>query len=162
MKHVVGGWTLSSIWRVQDGRPVTALMDDYPSCAFDGGLTCGVVSNFGGADVGRFPLFARNSLFTTPYLFTTDLRIGREFKLSERISMEFLWEAFNLFNKTNVVDVVNDAFNVPDTTCPAPAGVNPATFGGCITPRSSFLSTYSTGNTLYGARQMQFGAKIRF
>lgn len=163
MKHVVGGWRLSTVWRVQDGRPVTALMDDNPgNCAFDGGLTCGVVSNFGGADVGRASFIARNSQYTSPYLFTTDLRIDRQFKLTERVSLGLLWEAFNLFNKTNVVEVNNDAFNAPDPTCPTPAGVNPATFGGCITPRSDFLSVVSTSNTLYGARQMQFGAKIRF
>jgi hypothetical protein len=163
MKRVVGGWKLSSIWRVQDGRPVTALMDDNPgNCAFDGGLTCGVVSGFGSPDVGRAAFIERNSLFTSPGLFTTDLRIGREFKLTERTSMEFLWEAFNLFNKTNVVEVDNDAFNAPDSSCPVPAGVDSATFGGCITTRSSFRGVVSTGNTLYGARQMQFGAKIHF
>jgi len=161
MKHVVGGWTLSTIWKVQDGRPVTAVMDSYPyACSLDGGLTCGVVSGYGSADAGRVPFFARNSLFTTPYLFTTDLRIGRNFKLNERLSMEFLWEAFNLFNKTNVFDVDTDAFYL--NSCATPAGVNPLIFGGCLAPRSSFLNATATGNTLYGARQMQFGVKFRF
>ena len=167
MKKVVGGWKLSSIWRVQDGRPVTAFMDSFPgNCAFDGGLTCGLVNNFGASDVGRAPFFARNARFTTPTLFTTDLRIGRDFKVSERVSMEFLWEAFNLFNRTNVTGVDNDAFflnaptTAPDLSCLAPAGAT--NFEGCVVPRSRFLGVQSTGNTLYTARQMQFGAKIRF
>lgn len=160
MKHVIGGWRLSSIWRVQDGRPVTAFMDDYPSCnSGDGGPTCGLVSSFGTADVGRAPSIARNSLYTTPSLFTTDLRIDRQFKLGERASLELLWEAFNLFNRTNVVEVDNDAYNF-DSGCNAPAGAK--NFQGCLTPRSTFLGVVSTGNTLYTARQMQFGIKLRF
>jgi hypothetical protein len=31
-----------------------------------------------------------------------------------------------------------------------------------MTPRNAFLGVVSTGNTLYGARQMQFGLKIHF
>jgi hypothetical protein len=168
MKHIAGGWKLSSVWRVQDGRPVTAFMDSFPfSCTLDGGLTCGLVSSFGGTDSGRAPFLARNSRFTSPGLFTTDLRIGREFKLTERARLELLWEAFNLFNRTNVTGVDNDAFFLTSPTTPAfptncatPAGV--ANFQGCVTPRKAFLSTQSTSNTLYGARQMQIGVKIRF
>ena len=160
LKHAVGGWRLSSIWRVQDGRPVTAFMDDFPFCKTgDGGPTCGLVNNFGGADVGRAPFIARNSVYTSPSLFTTDLRIDRRFKLTERASMDLLWEAFNLFNRTNVVGVDNDAYNF-DSECAAPAGA--VNFQGCLTPRNTFLGTQSTGNTLYNARQMQFGLKFNF
>jgi hypothetical protein len=165
MKRVVGGWALSSIWRVQDGQPVTAIMDSTPSCAFDGGLTCGLVSNFGSADNGRVPFIERNSLYTMPYIFTTDLRVGRRFKITERASVEFLWEAFNLFNRTNVFGVDNDAFFLNSPTgatgnCPTPGGAT--NFQGCVTPRSAFLSPNATSSDLYGARQMQFGARFRF
>jgi len=161
LKHVIGGWRLSSIWRIQDGRPVTAVMDSFPRCTTgDGGLTCGVVSGFGSSTAGRVPFFARNSRFTTPSLFTTDLRIDRQFKLSDRASLDLLWESFNLFNRTNVVGVQNDAFDFASSgasTCPASLGVN-----GCLTPHAAFLATNSTGNTLYGARQMQFGLRFSF
>jgi len=170
MKRVVGGWKLSSIWRVQDGRPVTANMDSSPFCpyisgAYDGGLTCGAVSSYGGATTGRAAFFARNAEFTTPGLFTTDLRLGREFKVSERTSVEFLWEAFNLFNRTNVAAVDNDAFylNGPGQFgCSATPPPGAANYGGCLAPRSAFLGVQSTGNTLYTARQMQFGLKVHF
>ena len=150
---------------VQDGQPVTAFMDSFPNCAFDGGLTCGLVSGFGGADTGRVPFIARNSLFNIPYLFTTDLRVGRQFKITERTSVEFLWEAFNLFNRTNVFGVDNDAFFLNSPTaaagnCPTPAGAT--NFQGCVVPRTAFLGTTATSSDLYGARQMQFAAKIRF
>ena len=165
LKGVVEGWNLSSIWRVQDGQPVTAFMDSFPNCAFDGGLTCGLVSPFGGADTGRVPFIERNSLYTTPYLFTTDLRVGRRFKITERASLEFLWEAYNLFNRTNVFGVDNDAFflNSPTSAtgnCPTPAGAT--NFQGCVVPRPAFMSTSATSNDLYGARQMQFGLKVNF
>lgn len=168
LKHVVGGWNLSSVWRVQDGQPVTALMDSFPfSCSLDGGLTCGLVGGFGTPDNGRVPFIERNSLYTSPYVFTTDLRVGRRFKITERASLEFLWEAFNLFNRTNVFGVNNDAFFLTSpsstgfpTNCIAPAAA--ANFQGCVTPNPAFLGITATSNDLYGARQMQFGLKFNF
>jgi hypothetical protein len=169
LKRVVEGWNLSSVWRVQDGQPVTALMDSSPSCATnDGGLTCGLVSGFGSSDVGRVPFIERNSLFTMPYIFTTDLRAGRQFKINDRTSVEFLWEAFNLFNRTNVFGVDNDAFFLNSSTgaagnCPVPSGAT--NFQGCVVPRvprTAFLTANATSNDLYGARQMQFGLRLRF
>jgi hypothetical protein len=166
MKRVVGGWKLSSIWRVQDGRPVTAFMSDFPSCnSGDGGPTCGLINQFGSGDVGRVPFIPRNSKYTTPGLFTTDLRLGREFKLTERAHLELLWEAFNLFNRTNVTDIDNTAyfFNKPGKFgCPATAPAGDVNFQGCMAARSNFLAPAGTSNNLYGARQMQLGAKIRF
>jgi len=165
MKRAVGGWKLSSIWRVQDGRPLTAEMDSSPYCpSGDGGLTCGAVSGYGSAANGRAAFFPRNAVFTTPGLFTTDLRLGRVFKVNERVSAEFLWEAFNLFNRTNVTGVDNDAFYLDGPGqygCPLTlAGATK--YEGCVAPRAAFGGVQSTGNTLYTARQMQFGAKIRF
>jgi hypothetical protein len=170
LKHVVEGWNLSSIWRVQDGQPVTAFMDSNPSCpfissTFDGGLTCGLVSAFGSPDTGRVPFIERNSLYTMPYIFTTDLRVGRRFKVTERASVEFLWEAFNLFNRTNVFGVNNDAFflnGLGQFGCPATPPTGATNFQGCVTPNSAFLGTTATSNDLYGARQMQFALKFNF
>lgn len=168
LKHIVGGWKVASVWRVQDGRPVEADSGRRTCTNGDGGLTCGAVNGNGAAVNGRAPFIERNTLFTSPGLFTTDLRVGRAFKIKERSNIEFLWEAFNLFNRTNAVPssginaVDNVAFNFtnPGGACTAPPGVT--NFGGCLTQRSGFLTVRSTGNTLFTARQMQLGVKFRF
>ncbi len=195
LKAVVRDWRLSSVWRIQDGRPVTAAMSGRPSncTTLLGGLTCGAASGGGTAVNGRVPFIVRNTQFTTPGLVTFDLRLSREFKVSERATFEFLWEAFNVFNRTNFVPasgifaVENNMFDFfstgatifpavlggpPAVTCTSLLGasVPTAQFNGCLVLRepprtsaaSSFLAGVSTGNTLFTARQLQFGAKVRF
>ncbi len=170
-KAILGGWKTATVWRIQDGRPVSTNMSNRPFCprigaipndpngVANGGLTCGAISSFGSATNGRAPVIGRNAQFTTPALISFDLRIAREFKVTERAKVEFLWEAFNLFNRTQVLGVGSNAFShtTSSSVCPASLGVN-----GCLQPRSDFLATTSTGNTLYGARQMQFGVKFNF
>jgi len=195
LKAVVKDWRLSSVWRIQDGRPVTANMSGRPTCTTGlGGLTCGAATGGGGAVNGRVPFIVRNTQFTTPGLVTFDLRLSREFKVSERAEFELIWEAFNIFNRTNFVpssgifavedrlyDLVGNngtiisagtGGNPPAVTCTNLLGASvPATqFNGCLVLREpprqaaadSFLAPRSTGNTLFTARQMQFGAKVRF
>jgi len=180
-KAVLGGWKAASIWRFNSGRPVEMQMSSRPTCAsgFNGGLTCGAVSGTGGAVNGRAPLLVRNTNFTTPRFVDFDLRIAREFKITERARVEFLWEAFNLFNhrlvvpSSGIAPLDNRAFsfstasapNMPDTrVCETTfnPGLPSPLFGGCLVPDTRFLAISSTGNTLYGARQMQFGVKISF
>lgn len=189
LKRIIGGWEASGIFRAQDGHPVTANLNGFPSCRTgDGGLSCGSVSAFASATAGRVPSIERNSLFTTPAVVTFDLRLAREFRLTERARFEFLWEAFNLFNRTNAVPGSKDpvqglAFdyiapgshfissNLSSPLCPnlgSVAGV--PDFNGClvrhappqVAPGSAFLTIQNTSNGLFGARQMQLGVKFRF
>lgn len=192
LKAVIDGWKLATVWKIQDGRPVSSGMVGRPSCAAApgaaalasgsnaGGLTCGATSNTGGAIDGRVPFIPRNTNFTTPALINFDLRIARVFKITERSDVEFLWEAFNLFNRTHVLTVSSGLFDFVarnSTTPPTGTSLNCSTagaaitnFNGCLVQRvpphiaasSGHLSTSTTSNTLYGARQMQFGLKFRF
>lgn len=187
LKRVVGGWKMSSVWRFQDGRPVAAEVNGRPNCGVggDGGLTCGAVDGTGVPVNGRVPFIARNSQFTSPGLITFDLRLAREFKLGDRSRFEFIWEAFNLFNRTNAVPssglfaVQNRAFDFVAPGGTVLPGLSPVictnalavvNFNGCLVQRrppgtsasDEFLALRSTSNTLYTARQMQFGARIRF
>lgn len=182
LKAIVGGWKASSVIRAQDGRPVTTTLSNSRSCSYalnpltpnptdrftaNGSLTCGAVNSFGAPLNGRVPFITRNTNFTTPHLLSFDLRIAREIRFTERTRVEFLWEAFNLFNRTQELGVDSRAFSftgasATSTTCPNSLFSNAATIGGCLQPRSAFLEVNSTGNTLYGARQMQFGLKFSF
>ncbi len=187
LKHIVGGWRFSSIWRVQDGRPLeldmsnrlpgsaTGTVSPLAVCTRDGGLTCGAVDGNGNALNDRVPFITRNSGFTGPGFFDTDMRVSREFHIRERYRMEFLWEAFNVFNRYNpvpssgifAVDNLAYSFTAANTSATATCstttvGAGLTNFAGCLSPRSSFGSVTSTGNTLYTARQMQFGLKFSF
>jgi hypothetical protein len=166
-KRLVGGWQFSGIVRAQTGYAVTEFMGGSPYCPFgtDYSLTCGAISSFAGFTNGRVPFLTRNGQHTTPEIFLVDLRVNRKFRISEHTSFEFIWEAFNLFNRTNVFGVSRTAyyFDSPGRYgCPSSATGISGVFGGCLSPNPSFLTPTSTGTSLYGARQMQFGARFTF
>jgi outer membrane receptor protein involved in Fe transport len=86
-----------------------------------------------------------------------DLRLSREFRLSERFRLEAIGEAFNLFNKTNILGSSNSNYSgffnvlVPDSTNPAfssPFGKPVSTAGG----------VFGSG----GPRAFQLAAKLTF
>ncbi len=53
-------------------------------------------------DRGTFPnIVQRNTLRLDNEFFTFDLRVSKEFKFTERISLEGIFEAFNIFNNRN-------------------------------------------------------------
>jgi Carboxypeptidase regulatory-like domain/TonB-dependent Receptor Plug Domain len=168
----LGGWKVSGILRAQDTPPVTALVS-LPSTFFtsggggcltgDGGLTCGTIAGTGARTGGRVPFLQRNAQFNIPGgLVAADLRITREFALNEHSSFEVIAEGFNLFNRTNTFSVNTTAYSwePPNAgSCQLPGATN---FNGCLVPNAQFLAPTSTGNTLYTARQWQFGARFRF
>ena len=93
-----------------------------------------------------------------------DFRISRDFALKERFHLQFLGEAFNLFNHTNITGVNGTAFNYAaagSATCPNSVG---AGTNGCLVPNATFLAPTSStaANGLYGARQLQVSAKFLF
>jgi len=186
LKQLVGDWRLSSIWKIQDGRPVTASLSGSPSCgSADFSLTCGAISAFGGFTSGRTPFIKRNTIFVSPKIVNFDLRVSRDFKVTERTQVEFIWEAFNLFNHTNFVPgfgifgVQDAAFDFISATtgtitgtsrsCSA-SGAGVPGFNGCLVAHSpphtaasdAFLAVRSTSNTLFTARQIQLALKLRF
>ncbi len=68
-----------------------------------------------------------------------DLRLSRRFRLTEKLNLELLAEAFNLFNRAN--------FSVPNNT-----------FGTAATP----LATFGKPTAAFDPRQIQFGFRFNF
>jgi hypothetical protein len=85
------------------------------------------------------------------------MRLAKTFKLSERFRLMAFGEAFNLFNKTNVLGVDNADYSgyfnvlVPDSNNPN----HSSKFG---TPVSTAGGVFGSG----GPRAFQLGAKFTF
>jgi hypothetical protein len=70
---------------------------------------------------------------------SVDLRIGREFRLTDRVNLRILAEGFNLLNRAN--------YGVPNNT-----------FGTGVAP----LPTFGQPTAAFDPRQFQFGLKLSF
>jgi outer membrane receptor protein involved in Fe transport len=162
-RAVADGFVFSTVMTFATGFPVTGQISGFPSNGVDGGLTGGAVSNTAAATGGRLPWIGRNT-FPGPGMSNIDLRVMRQFTIRERMSLQFLGEAFNLFNHTNIFSVNTTAYTyaaVGGSGCSASAN---AGTNGCLIPSPTFLvpTSSSSANGLYGARQLQVSAKFIF
>jgi hypothetical protein len=163
LRQVLDGFAFSGIVTIATGQPVFAQISGFPSGGVDYGMTGGEVTNTGGSTGGRPPQVGRN-VFIGPELHNVDFRIMRDFTIFEKYHLQFLGEAFNVFNHTNIGNVNGTAFNyaaVGGAGCPASqaAGSN-----GCIIPNPTFLAPTAgtSANGLYGPRQLQISGKFVF
>jgi hypothetical protein len=155
---IFDGFNFATIVTIGSGFPVTPVLNmSSVAGGIDGGPTGGVVNNSGTGNGGRAPWLARN-LYAGPGLATVDFRVGREFKIYEKVRFSVLGEAFNLFNFTNIFSVNNTAYNYSA----AGSGVCAGHSSGCLVANPAFMAPTSTSNNLYGARQLQISAKLYF
>jgi carboxypeptidase family protein len=171
-RTLVNDWGFSSVVTIASPRPVTAFVSGAPfrigtggagASAADFGVTGGEVSSFGGFTGGRVPGIGRNTFHGPTQLRTVDFRISRNIPIyRERVKMQILGEAFNLFNHTNFSDVLTNAVNFTAQSSKS-ATCNSATHANdCLVARTDFLVPSAAGNTLYGPRTLQLSAKIIF
>jgi hypothetical protein len=86
--------------------------------------------------------------------YTTDVRVQRVFRLTERLKAEVSTEVFNLFNRQNV--------NAIDTVYGAPAflGPIPQKFSDGVSSPAN--PTFGTPSFVAPARQIQFAMRLNF
>lgn len=130
--YILNGWSIAPIFTYYSGRP------------FDGTVS-GTSLNGSNGD-NRFPLNPRNN-YRLPSLSNFDLRLSKRFRLTETMRLEFLAEAFNVFNKTFVFTQNSTLYTRS---------------GNVLTYNSSFGDTNATDSTLYRERQIQFAARFQF
>jgi outer membrane receptor protein involved in Fe transport len=113
--------------------------------------------NAGGGENGNLlPLVSPDARFNDTFN-SFDLRLSKTFRLSERFRLEALAEAFNLFNKTNILGFANANYSgffnvlVPDNS-------NPNLSSRFGTPVSTAGGVFGSG----GPRAFQLGAKLMF
>ena len=165
VRTLLSDWSASTIVTAATGQPYNANIGTsvltpggYNPLPGDGGLTGAEVSTFAGPTGGRISWQARN-LYNLPNFTNVDLRLGRGFTFHERYKLNFVADAFNAFNSTIISGVNTTAYNY---SAPGVPGACSTHSNGCLIPSPSFGSVSTTSGALYGARQLQFGARFEF
>ena len=186
-KNVLDPFTFSVTEIASGGEPISLGMSGSTiysgtgtSYGADGGIYGGAMSSSSGAATqGRPPQVGRNSI-VGPGFNNVDLRISRDIPIHEKIYMQFSADAFNALNHT-IISGVNSTLSMFGTTSAlstaacstAPGSATQSTvptgssLQGCISPfsgtgLSAFGATSGTNSLLYGARQLEFKAKLNF
>ncbi len=139
-KGILEGWQLAAIFTAQSGQPYT-------------GLISADLNNDGNNRTDRAPDLGRNT-FSSPKTVSFDPRVTREVRLRERARLQFIFEAFNLFNRYNVSAT-------PATASTTPNGLRNTLYaltGGQLVRQSNFGQIFGTSNP----RVIQFATKILF
>jgi len=146
-RMIVNGYTVSSIFTIASGQPITGLISGTPAAAIDGGLTGGMANNSGTAPFTYEDPSVPRNFYNGPGFWDIDARVSREFRIKERYRLSFLAEAFNILNHTNVFGVNTTQYSLSGTT---------------LSKSSTFLAPTATNNGLYGARQLQISGRFTF
>jgi hypothetical protein len=147
LAYIFGGWQTSGILSVQSGRPFTAVMsgdfsntlnrNDRPNLIGDPNSGPKTVEQwfnkeaFQQTTTGSFGTAGRN-IIIGPGFRNLDFALSRNFKVTERLRIQFRTELFNALNHAN--------FNYPEST------FNTSSFGQIA--------------SALDPRQLQFGLKI--
>jgi outer membrane receptor protein involved in Fe transport len=152
---IVGGWTTNGIWRIADGRPLTFTVADgnpLPTYGLQRPNIVGTPKRNHGPDwVDNY--FVDNSVFQrpddftlgnapralgsvrSPWSFTANLSLGKQFSIREAMNLEFRIETQNAFN--------HPVFATPNTS------VDDGNFGKIT-------------STAVGPREVQLALKFNF
>ena len=153
LASLIGGWQISPIFEAQRGLPLSPSVagnpanttgGQRPNRIADGNLPRAQRTPQRWFDVGAFEVPERftfgNSaawIIEGPGLVNLDMMVSRTFALTERLSLDFRTEFFNVFNEAH--------FNFPNGTINRPAGGRISSTMECCP-----------------ARQVQFGMKLIF
>ena len=129
---LIGGWKTNGIWRIADGRPLTFTLADGVSIPTYGGQRPNLVGapKKAAHDIvdqyfADTTVFQRTPDFTlgnapraygglrSPWTFTTDLSVAKQFAIREAMNIEFRIEAQNAFN--------HPVFGTPNTSVDDPS-----------------------------------------
>jgi hypothetical protein len=180
VKYTLDGFTFSGTATESTGFPIVASMTAPASViastpkAADGNIFGGAMSSSSGAPTtGRPPQIQRNSQ-PGPGVRNIDFRVTRDIPIHERYRLQFVGEAFNLFNQ-EIISGVNTTYSSqlsPTGTsgaCPTQTGLPAgASFAGCLVPFvpsapfNAFGVKTGTNSLLFGPRQLQLSAKLFF
>ena len=111
-----------------------------------------------GGDRNLLPTIPRNSV-DAPANYKLDLRVARDIRLTERLRMEVLAEAFNVFNHSNY-----NGFNTTIYTAAATTNTTPLATPILLAPTIGYLAPNNDATPPDGtnARRLQLAMRFRF
>jgi hypothetical protein len=156
---LLDGFTVAPIINIASGRTIAGSIGSNPGAGGNlGGTSSGLLGSGGPS---RAFFLERNS-FRRPATATVDLRLSKRFGITENTNIEFLAEAFNLFNRANVTDVSATLFQFNANSATATG----ATLLDRIEDRTlPFLRTTAEGinnTTIFTPRQVQLSVRFNF
>jgi hypothetical protein len=92
-----------------------------------------------------------------------DYRLSREYNVTEKARVEFLAEAFNLFNHPNISSVTTSQFSVG--ACAATSAASTVNQTCSLTANPAFATPSGGGidnGTNLRERQLQFAVRVKF
>jgi hypothetical protein len=177
MQTIFGDWQFNAIVGAASGQPFTAYTGAMPglnggpsgtgyngnqrpnrtgeSCTVDGGLDEQIINpaayTLNGFRLGSIGSAERGDC-TGPGYFQADIGFYKNFRLGERLRMQFRWDIFNVFNNTNFL------YNGMQTEL-SPSSVTLSADGTTIT-NAQIAGNFGQATRTRDPRQMQFGLKL--
>ncbi|HLY59461.1 MAG TPA: TonB-dependent receptor [Terriglobia bacterium] len=156
--YLANGWQVSPIFQAQSGLDYSiGTSGTAPGSASSGG-------GVNGSD-GAFRIGGRNG-FIMPGTQNLDFRLSKAFPIKEKVNLEFLAEAFNLFNHFNATGVNSTAYSVTTSgtiTGTSGASVACSAAAPCLNYNTAFGTiTSANSNFIFSTRQIQVGLRLRF
>ena len=185
-KQLINGWRVATIYQSQTGLPYSAGTNKTaPGATYSGIIGAGGINRIPKFDANRNLLVERNS-YNLPNINVVDLRLSRSFNFDDRFGhfrLEFLGEAFNLFNHQNITQVNANAYTVcsaattgtnyvdprlvvGSSTCGAPTttgtGANAVTTYQLVYNPYFGTNRNSNSNSVYTPRQLEGSIRLHF
>jgi hypothetical protein len=147
LKYVSNNWKLDDSFQIQSGLPYAANVGGDQTAAIGSGW-----NGAGGSNL--IPALGFNNLFERKDI-VDDVRLEKDFQLTERYNLQLMAQAFNVANHQNVTEVYSTAYELSGTT---------ATYQGGQASTSAFGTTETTNNSgfNFAPRQVEISARFMF
>ncbi len=153
LKYLTNDWSLDDTFQFQTGNPFSASVSGTNS-------TVAISSNFNGANGPAFiPQLGHNTFFQNRILLD-DVRIEKQFPITERAHLQVFLQAFNLANHQNESTAFTTAYQLAKGLAPTAA----ANATGTATYQANFGTVNKTNNSgfSYTPRQLELSARLFF
>jgi outer membrane receptor protein involved in Fe transport len=165
-RYLLDGWQAAPVVQVQKGLNYSVTTTSSPTVTING-VKYGLSNGMLGAG-GSLIIPGTRGQFHQPNTYISDLRLSKQFRITERYKAEFSADCFNVFNHNNITGVNTSAsYAISGTSYNAATGALTSN----LTPNSSAVSngtalfgtaTNGNSNYVYNPRQIQLGFRVSF